>query len=391
MEIPKSIFTIPPLFFITSAYILGICGQYTGYHLTLAPFFVGSSLIIIYLIYKYRPAYPSIILFLLTFAAYPLGSFLLHRQKKEAVQFYNAVDKKQFDIEGTIADISYIDNNLFNAIITLESVSLKERSYLETSWHQYAQKIQIYTHRPKNIYVADQIELRGIKISRPLSTSYQHYLLKEGICATIFTQKNKIQLMSRPAYSINRSIAMYRDAVCGALERKMSASGFSVFCPLFLGKRNIGKKETMQRNTELFTTWGITHYLARSGLHLIVLITLWLFVFNCLPISFNKKQWLLVSASIIYFLLSWSSIPFYRALATLIFHRLCLLFRLQSNFLHLLILTCFSILLLNPIQFFFLDFQLSFGLTFALACFSHINGYKKINIAKQLHLQRKLF
>lgn len=373
----QSVFTIPPLFFITCSYIFGLCVQQTNCHSICTPLFILISIGALYLVYKHRPPIGIIILLLLTCGAYPLGSILLYQQKKQAVQFYTKTDKKELDIIGTVTDISYIDHRIFNTIITLNKVSTKEARDLNEPWKDHNLNFQIYTNRPKNITVSDKVRLHSIKIKKPESLSYQNYLIKEGVCGTIFIPKSPLELIDRPTYSFSRWISLYRDSVCASLEKKMSASGFSIFCPLFLGKRNIEKKEIMQANTELFTTWGITHYLARSGLHLIVLIALWLAIFNCIPISFNSKQWLLLLISAIYFLLSWSSIPFYRALATLVFYRLSLLFRLQSHFLHLLTATCFFILVYNPIQLFFLDFQLSFGLTFALGCFSHIKGYKK--------------
>lgn len=390
MIISPIVFTIPPLFFITCSYIFGLSAQQTGLHCTIFPIFAVLFMILFLILYKHNLSIYTITLLILTAGAYPLGSFLLHRQKYHALEFYAQNTKKSLDLMGTISDISYIDHHLFNNIITLDHICLKDHGITNAKWQSHDSKFQIYTKIPNNIAIADIIELNNIKIAQPPCISYQHYLLKENVAASSFMPKCNIKLISRPQYSLNRLIALYRSSLCDSLKNKMSSQGFSIFCPLFLGKRNLEKKTVMQYNTELFTIWGITHYLARSGLHLVVLITLWLSIFTCLPISFNKKQWLLLFISLMYFLLSWSSIPFYRALTTVILHRLCLLVRLQSHFLHLLILTCLSILLLNPIQLFFLDFQLSFGLTFALACFSHINGYKRNNLTKYLHLKNKI-
>jgi ComEC/Rec2-related protein len=373
MKLPQLFYTLPPLLFITTAYIFGLCVQHTDYTYTSVPFFLVSLFFFIPLVYKEKFSRPMTLVISLVFSAFLLGMALLKQQKQRAALFHATTEKALLTIRGVITDISLIDHHLFDTVIIVDQVTIEKNGVTQSG----AQKIQICTNRLRNIQVSDSIELRNIKLKAPNSASYQHYLVKEGICATIFTQSKNLILLERPSYSINRCITSFRDYLCTTLQRKMSTPGFSIFCPLFLGKRTISSKEVMQRNTELFTTWGITHYLARSGLHLVVLITVWLWILAILPLSFNTKQWVLMIASIIYFILSWSSIPFYRALATLIFYRICTLMRLQSHFLHLLTLTCFLILLINPIQFFFLDFQLSFGLTFVLGLFSHIRGYQK--------------
>jgi len=369
MKLSQFFFTIPPLFFATCIYMLGLCAEQTKQHQIIFLLLFTCCATATYLLHKNKSSKKLIAVPLLLFLFYPLGALLLYTQKEHYQTFYEQIDSQLLDISGTITDISYIDHHLYSAVITLNNIAIDGK--------KLHKKIQIYTVMPENIQIADTVELHNIKIKKASSESYQQYLLKEGIITTIFITKPIIELLDRPTYSINRWIDNKRQDIYERLQKKISSAGFSAFGPIFLGKKNIRKKENMWINTALFTTWGITHYLARSGLHLVVLIALWLTIFNFLPLSFNNKQWFLLTISIIYFLFSWSSIPFYRALATLIFHRVCLLARLQSHFLHLLIVTCFLILLHNPIQLFFLDFQLSFGLTFALACFSHINGYKK--------------
>ena len=71
-----------------------------------------------------------------------------------------------------------------------------------------------------------------------------------------------------------------------------------------------------------------------------------------------------MSLSILYFILSWPSISFIRAFLIFLFTKYCNLHRHPTHFMHILLLTCCIVLLINPLQLFFLDFQLSFFLTF---------------------------
>ncbi len=65
-----------------------------------------------------------------------------------------------------------------------------------------------------------------------------------------------------------------------------------------------------------------------------------------------------------------------RALYTFILYKICILHKRPSHLVYLLSLVCFFVLLDNPMQLFFLDFQLSFTLTFALAWFNQISSRK---------------
>lgn len=375
MYLSSFIYTIPPLFFFTSAYMIGLTAEQTHNHplafLTLLLLLVLGA----YLLQKQANLSVVFTGTSLLACSYILGACLLQYQKKQFNDFHMHMSAKPVDIIGTITDISYLDHPRFTATMTLDNVSTKIHGEAGSVWKPQSKKVQFYTNETRSLLVADTIEVHNITIKMPTSPSYQQYLMKENIGSTLFLSKLSIEHHQRPAWSFTRWLDSKRHDLFTRLKKKMTPVGFSLFCPLFLGKKTAHKKEIMQANTELFTTWGVTHYLARSGLHLVVLIALWLTLFNFLPLSFNKKQYALLIVSISYFLLSWSSIPFYRALATAVLHRLCLLFRLQTHFLHLLILTCLYILLTNPIQLFFLDFQLSFGLTFALSCFSHIHSH----------------
>src|SRR3990167_3930800 len=117
----------------------------------------------------------------------------------------------------------------------------------------------------------------------------------------------------------------------------------------------------------LFQQWGLSHVLARSGLHLVIFVFIWRWLLNFLPLSFYRKNLLLLFISLVYALCSWPSVSFIRAWYALIFYFFCALFlRRPSHTLHIISLVYCIILFLNPLQLFFLDFQLSFLLTYAL-------------------------
>lgn len=228
-----------------------------------------------------------------------------------------------------------------------------------------------YSRRTTDVQVGDFIQLKNIKIKKAKNQSlsgnksYQDFLCKEGLLSSVFLTKNhELKIIERPAQSIQRWLWRLKTKIYDELYSKMDEETFTYFALIFLG--NTQQTEILQIR-ETFNYWGLSHYLARSGLHIVFFILIWTFLFRFIPIGLNWKRILLILISIIYKLLSWSSIPFIRAFYVFLFMESGKMFNLQTHFLHLLSVVCLLVLVFNPMQLFFLDFQLSFGLTFALS------------------------
>ena len=149
-----------------------------------------------------------------------------------------------------------------------------------------------------------------------------------------------------------------------------------MFSSIFFGNKH-NKKYFFEKSKNQFKCWGILHFIARSGLHLMLFIFLWQLLFRLIPIPFAYKQWILIIFGIVYFFLSWASISFLRALFIFFAYKISPFFNTRVNLLHFLSLTALFMLINNPVLLFFLDFQLSFGLTFALVLFGQLQRQKK--------------
>ena len=150
-----------------------------------------------------------------------------------------------------------------------------------------------------------------------------------------------------------------------------------MFCSLFLGESN-QNKNFIEKEKLKFKVWGIVHHLARSGLHLAIFILCWVFLLHFLPLSFMVKHLFLLIISLIYFFLSTPSISFIRAFHLFLLFTLSSLLKVPMTAFHAIILSSLITLLYNPYQLFFLDFQLSFYLTFCLAWLARLNKQKNI-------------
>ena len=113
--------------------------------------------------------------------------------------------------------------------------------------------------------------------------------------------------------------------------------------------------------------WGIVHYLARSGIHVVLTVSCWELVMRFIPLHFFIKQLILILLILVLHLFTWPSISFMRAVTTFLLSKGCTLSSLAFQPIHILSLTTFFTLVAYPLYLFSLDFQLSFGLTFVLA------------------------
>lgn len=228
-------------------------------------------------------------------------------------------------------------------------------------------------HRSVDIQVGDYIKIDNAQISKPTTkthcrgiNSFFHYLVKERILAFIYINKKEVSLLHRPKHSFCRWLWTKKYSVYRSIRKKLSQVTKNVFALIFLGNKKANSSLSLALNCNM---WGISHFLARSGLHIALLIFMWQLLFSLIPVHITIKRILLISFALVYQLLSWNSISFLRAFLLFIFLHQGYLGSQRTKVPHLFSFICSLILLYNPYQLFFLDFQLSFGLTFALIAF----------------------
>jgi competence protein ComEC len=237
--------------------------------------------------------------------------------------------------------------------------------------HPTSFDILCYIPSKTNLGIGDIVSLPYVTLKKTKDQSgkikqptFADYLLKERVLTSIFVKKRNIKCLANQSFSLTRAITTFRNRIYQRLQEKLTPEAFSYFSTLFLGKKHVGIRE---KTDHLFNFWGISHYLARSGLHIALFVFLWKTLFDHLPLLFFVKHFLLILMCGAYYLFSWPSISFYRAASVFILFEFGIIFHQAVHFFHLLSLLCMMTLLLNPIQLFFLDFQLSFALTFGLA------------------------
>ena len=190
-------------------------------------------------------------------------------------------------------------------------------------------------------------------------------------------KNSSICLLSRPSFSIKRFLHQKRTAITTNVTKKMNTVTQTLFQLIFLGKQY--KTWQTKKIRAACQDWGASHMLARSGIHLLLFIIIWSWLMRLCIIPLLFRYIILLLFIIVLALLSWPSVSFLRAFYTFSWYFLLKIANHQIHTLHVFFLISFITLLYNPILFYFLDFQLSFGMTFALAIFSHIKHLHRIS------------
>jgi competence protein ComEC len=275
------------------------------------------------------------------------------------------------NINGTVIDKNTVilNHKKTTALtLTIDKITNKDSSYTSNK----VLMIYVPDKQECTITIGDTITLYNVLCKKPSSQSFQCYQIKEQIASTIFENNPHYTIDNHPTYSVRRWIWNQKKRLLDGLSAKLSPNGFRFFSSLFLGNRAY-IKEALEETTEQFKTWGISHFLARSGLHLALFIFIWQAIFCIIPLPLMYKQLTISLLSCIYFILTWTSAPFNRSFALFILNKFCLFTKRPFHLLHYLTVVAFGFLVYCPLYLFFLDFQLSFALTYALAWFNQLS------------------
>lgn len=295
-----------------------------------------------------------------------IGAFLFTHQQQANIAPIKPYLGKKLDIKGLILDKEALIDEHHKELIRLAITDLKQSD--SQDWQKTSCVIWCYLWRSSKLLPGDIIQLNTISLQPPKASSerptFHDYLIKEGAsCTLMLSTLNKYHLLHRPPQSCRRWLWRAREQLVRRIKRTLSPQTYDYFSLLFLGNKQVVRQFELRN---IFNRWGIAHYLARSGLHIALFIAIWQFIFRFLPLHLIIKHLLLLIMTLSYAALSWTSISFLRALIVFLFIQLGLITKSKPLSLHLLSLTCILTLLVNPMQLLFLDFQLSFSLTFAL-------------------------
>jgi ComEC/Rec2-related protein len=365
--LPKNHFiriSLHPLFFYTIALIIGIFLQ------SLSFFFV---VFFIWILILFADIFYQLPLHLVISASFLLAGSALYQKNINRYQATQEAfcNSQSEDFIAMITDIFSL-NSPFPKYRLTASVqkAISKDSYFNTIT---SPQIYIYAHDITHLALHDRIMIKAAIIKKPNQESIKTYFRKRGIIGSI-TLKDSFSIIYRPFYSINRWLFTVRNNLKDHLKKRFSSSTFHLISLLFLGSKDIPPKKIHSIQQD-FNNWGIAHYLARSGLHLVLFVMIWEIILKWMPISFFWKNIIVCFLTFLYLIFSWISISFIRSFAAFMMYKIAILLNRSAHPIHLITLITCTTLIYNPFYLFSLDFQLSYGITFALAWINFISTH----------------
>lgn len=297
------------------------------------------------------------------------GHYLYQQKINLHHQFNSQLQNQVITITGILTDYTKVNNAYLKHRLTIKIQAIEPTNLPTCLKHS----IWVYTRSNPKILIGQQIKLSNLKFKAVPNGQFQEHLLKNGISTSIFVPELQIEVTSKIQDCLGIA-NQYKLNLNKSLIKKMSPQTAAAFSSIFLGQKQIYPYEQANIKNN-FQIWGVVHYLARAGLHLILIAMIWQMFANFWQLPLWACQTLIMLLMLLFHFLSTSAIPFIRALITLLLNRACQLLKLQIHILHILNLSCLIILITDPATLFFLDFQLSFGLTYGLVFLNQIKFY----------------
>lgn len=357
---------IPFSFWTTIALISGIAVAHLRWHWSsLIPLLLFAPLL--HLCYE-TERFTKIATWSFFFFCTGMATYSYHAQR--STSFFTI---KRVRLYAQVADIRRLEGRTF----CYKTILNVEKFKYQDVWFKNSFRLAIYTTEEPTCSIGSYISCGTFDITPPSNEGFALYLKKEGLAGALFLKQLYFTHLKIPAFSGNKWLHRCRNTLWQRLQRKIPPLPFAFFSSLFLGNRSVVDQELDPYKTP-FKTWGITHCLSRSGMHLIIFVLVWNTILNFLPISFTAKNLLLSLLLLLYCLLSWTSIPFMRAVHIYFLYKLASLLGFQHHSLNILCIVCSTTLLYKPFYLFALDFQLTFLLSFSLIWIAHVLHQRKI-------------
>jgi hypothetical protein len=214
------------------------------------------------------------------------------------------VPKTATSITGVVTDIQKTNHPIFKNLVVITLGTIDGKSI---PWFNPHQKINLYVSSYPHIQVDDRITLENILYKQPPPSSYRGHLMREQTIATAFITKIAPAKIDRPNFSLRRWIHNLKISATQRATQSLEPATKSLYASLFLGNKTY-VQSCYESIKEQFKRWGLSHYLARSGLHLVLIVAIWICFFRVIPIPLIYKELLIALLVFIYAILSWSSI-----------------------------------------------------------------------------------
>ena len=203
--------------------------------------------------------------------------------------------------------------------------------------------------------------------TNPGAFDYRLYLRRKGIYRVVYiAELDDVLIEDVDGFSLPRFFASTRDSFAAMFYRNFDEDNAAFFCALLLGDRGNLSDETVEN----FSVSGAAHFLAISGLHLAIIVSVAYFILRLFAVPYRAQRVVLILLVIFYASMISFRPPIVRASIMIVVFLLGQLLGRRSDTLNTLALAAILILLWDPQQIFAVGFQLSFAAVFSIVVFT---------------------
>ena len=269
------------------------------------------------------------------------------------------------EIKGIVYSQRSYPQAYYSTELILSDVSLDNQYHLSHS-------IRCLVHGSNTFLPGDSLKFTG-NLKQNVIQSDRCNPQKRTLAQCYMDKNNITQISSSVRQRLLYLFPRLKELLKHRFSRLMNKQTWHLFSSLFLGLSPAYSE--FESTKKQFLQWGVVHMLARSGLHIMIIIGLWSLLLALFPFGYILRQYILLACLILYKLLSWSSISFMRACLMFICAQYFTMRELPALSIYTFTLTSLIILLHNPYELFALDFQLSFSITFCILIWYHLSVF----------------
>lgn len=324
--------------------------------------FIGICLLTILFLFLKKRKLISLLSFFLFFSIGIISSFI--NDDKNSSSYYEKYESSNQTIYFRITKILKSTNyyNKFEAkVIQLNHKKTKGKILVNIKKDTSEKKVTI-----GNVVITKSSLVTIPKPKNPNQFSYKNYLANQQIYKQIFLNGNEFIIKQGDKFSLNKLIENNKSAIKNNLNSySFSKEELSILFALFLGE----KQHISQELKTNYSKAGVIHILAISGLHVGILLFIFLFLLK--PIEYLKNgaiYKLLITILLLWFFAIFTGLSpsVVRAVTMYSFVAAGQLFNRRTPTYFSLISSMLFLLLVNPLSLFDVGFQLSYTAVFAI-------------------------
>jgi|GEM_PF-4853950 len=357
-NLPSSIFGI----------ITGIISQQSFFLFIETPLFILICFLVILFFLATSNKHARLCALLLV--SYCTGTYISSIYEKKYECYEQLFSNHRLTVIAKVVDKNKINNNTQNSYTQLTIQVVSFRTVLNPI-HQPINARVVLTTNNTPPDVGDTITIKNFLCTSP-SESLRTWLRKNNLSGYAY-HVSDITVTHHPTISIHAILWHVRNRIQEAIQSKLSPHAYGLFSMLFLG---VSDPQTASTHHKIFSYWGLNHYLARAGLHLLIFVLILNLLMGIITTRFITKAFIHIGTAGFYYLLTWQNMPFVRSFLVLVASQCCHMLRTPINTLHLLNLVMVGYTIFHPHIIFSLDFQLTFLITYTLILISRYTPFK---------------